>query len=210
METAKNPSLAKVLLGCWTVQRIRGTSAYGQGTVPTDLTLSEGFSDRGTRTRHPITDAEGAGKANRWAKVCAEKVAKLPKADDALWDALAAMKPADLDSLIAHGVALSVSLDSELKGLTGKFLAALKFEMAEHFVPTADSYLGRVSKTLILQALTEAGKVTGAADKSRLEAMKKGELAAEAERRMGDSGWVPAVIRTGKAKQAVAKAKKRK
>jgi ParB family chromosome partitioning protein len=197
MEAATHAHAAKVLMACWTVLRIRSTgSGFMRGSVPTDLTLGEDFSGKGTRTRHPISDAEGLGKANKWAKQCAERVSRFPKAEDALWDALAALKPAELDGVIAYGVALSVSLDSEGKGLTGKFLAAVEVDMAKHFTPTADNYLARVSKPLIIEALVEAGKIDGNAEKGELGGMKKSELAALAEKRLAGSGWVPAVMRT--------------
>jgi ParB family transcriptional regulator, chromosome partitioning protein len=213
METAKNTHVAKVLLACWSVQRIRATSDHSRGSAPTDLTLGQDYE--GTRTRHPISDAEGLGKVNRWGKECAACVAKLPKAEEALWDVLAAMKPAELDSVIAHGVAMSVSLAATSKGLTGKLLAALDLDMAAHFTPTADNYLGRVSRTLILEGLNEAGKIKGTGDKDALTEMKKGQLAEEAEKRLADAGWVPAVIRNSKAAgakkgQKVVASKKRK
>ena len=118
-------------------------------------------------------------------------------------------KPAQasrLDALIAYGVAQSVSLSEKTTGLTAKFLAALDFDMAAHFTPTAANYLAHVAKPLILAALTEAGKVNDEADRAALLAMKKGTLAAEAEMRLAGTGWVPELIRTPKAK-APAKAK---
>ncbi len=80
--------------------------------------------------------------------------------------------------------------------------------MADHFTPTAENYFGRVSKDLILEALTEAGKVGGENDRGALLAMKKGVLAKEAETRLQGSGWVPTVIRTEHAKPQQVEGKK--
>lgn len=199
--TAERPDVAKVLLACSMVQHIRsrvGGGYRGLG-APCDYVIGrDGYG--GTRTHHPITDEAGNATDKAFREACIDMAKKLPEAEGKLWDALAAMKPAVLDKIIAYGVALSVSLFTDNDGLTGKFFAALNFDMSEHFTPTADNYLGRVSKRLVIEALTEAGKLTGDADKAALLAMKKGALAAEAEKRLAGSGWVPTVIRTPKRK----------
>ncbi|NNH49546.1 hypothetical protein [Stenotrophomonas maltophilia] len=66
--------------------------------------------------------------------------------------------------------------------------------MADHFQPTADNYLGRISKPFVVAALTEAKQVNGNANKEGLLAMKKGVLAAEAEKRLAGTGWLPKPI----------------
>ncbi len=99
------------------------------------------------------------------------------------------------------GVALSVSLSSDHKGLTAKLLGAVDFDMADHFQPTADNYLGRISNPFVVAALTEAKQVNGNADKEGLLAMKKGVLAAEAEKRLAGTGWLPKPIRGPKPKK---------
>ena len=80
-------------------------------------------------------------------------------------------------------------------------LASLDFDMAAHFTPTAENYLGRVSKELIVDAVKEAGKLNGEADKAGLAAMKKSALATEAEKRLAGTGWVPKTIRAPKPKK---------
>lgn len=203
---AERPDAAKILLACWTVKQIRDSARE----VPTDLSLSNGGYGYGTRTYHPITDDAGKAKADALVVACKTAIKDLPTADGKLWDALSEMKPAQLDKLIALGVALTVSVNEEHKGLTAKLLETLDFDMAEHFEPTADNYLGRVSKTLIVEALTEAKQIKGEADATALLAMKKGALAAEAEKRLAGTGWVPKGIRSPKPKakkQAEPKAK---
>lgn len=202
IETAKRPDVAKVMLACWTVQRIRedgmGRGYSGLG-VPSDLYISS--MDRGgTRVGHKIVDAAGEAKTEAFSDACDAVVVGLPDDEGKLWDALAAMASAELDALIAYGVALSVSLAPENDHLTGKLIAALGLDMSQHFEPTADNYLGKVSKPLIVEALKEAEKVDGPSDADALQAMKKGSLVAEAEARLAGSGWVPKLIRTPKPK----------
>ena len=51
--------------------------------------------------------------------------------------------------------------------------------MAEHWTPTVDGYLGRVTKAQILDAVREA---KGEASAQLIEHLKKGDMAREAER----------------------------
>ena len=59
--------------------------------------------------------------------------------------------------------------------------------------PTVDNFLGRVTKARILQAVSQA-KGQRAAD--RIEHLKKGDMAAEAETLLADTGWLPEPLRT--------------
>lgn len=193
--TAANPQVAKVLLACWMVQDLR----HQHGSVPTDFRIAD--AGHGTRTYHPITDDEGPAKKEAFDKIGADLIDGLPKAEGPLWDALSAMSADELDKLIAYAVARSVSLASEHKGLTAKLLTALGFNMSDHFTATVSNYLGRVSKELIIEALTEAGQIKSDAERAALLTMKKAALAAEAEKRLAGTGWVPKVVRTPKPKQ---------
>ena len=188
--TARNPQVAKVLLACWMVVSLR-TRTH---SVPVDLRIAEmGF---GTRTQHPIADEGGEAKRKAFDSIGEALVASLPKDEDALWDALMQFPPDELDRLIAFAVASSVSLSRSHTGLTAKLLNALGFDMADHFTPTAANFLGRVSKALIIDALTEAGKVPDDVQRAMLTALKKPDLAARAESELATSRWVPSVIRT--------------
>ncbi|MCM5538591.1 MULTISPECIES: ParB/RepB/Spo0J family partition protein [Xanthomonas] len=202
IEVAKRPDVAKVLMAVWAVQHILSRVGGGlRGTrAPTDLAITE--TCYGCGRVMPITDETGTAKAKAFAEECIALAKTLPDASEKQWDALAAMSGEELDKIIAYGVALSVSLTDDHKGLTGKLLDALNFDMSAHFEATADTYLGRVSKPLIVDALREAGKINGPTDKDALLAMKKGTLASEAQSRLAGSGWVPKGIRTPKAKAA--------
>ena len=58
--------------------------------------------------------------------------------------------------------------------------------------PTADTYLKRVPKARILEAV----RVTkGEGTAQLLDHLKKGEMATEAERLLKGSGWLPEVLR---------------
>src|SRR3546814_17011687 len=59
--------------------------------------------------------------------------------------------------------------------------------------PTVNTFLGRVTKARILQAVTEA-KGEHAAD--RIAHLKKGDMATEAETLLADTGWLPEPLRT--------------
>lgn len=58
--------------------------------------------------------------------------------------------------------------------------------------PTVDNYLGRVTKTRILEAVREA---RGEAAAQLIDHLKKPEMAKEAERLLADSGWLPEPLR---------------
>lgn len=199
--TASSVNAAKVLFVCKFVAEIRHTSS----AIPCDMGLATGY---GTRTSCSISDGVGQAQEAEFVASGEALIAKLPKDSVELWDSIAALKTTDIDTLIAYAVARSVSLAVECDGLSAKYLEALEFNMADHFSPTAANYLSRVSKGLILEALAEAGKVEGDADRSALLAMKKGALAQEAETRLGGTGWVPQLIRTQNVKPLKTKAKK--
>lgn len=68
---------------------------------------------------------------------------------------------------------------------------ALDIDMAAWFRPSAENYFARISKTAILEALTEIkGGTAPAWDKA-----KKADLAAIAEREIAQTGWLPPPLR---------------
>jgi len=75
----------------------------------------------------------------------------------------------------------------------GQLAAALSLDMAQWWQPTAQSYLGRVSKKQILDAVAETVSPEAAENLAKL---KKDALVAEAEQRLAGSGWLPAMLRT--------------
>ncbi|MEB0222145.1 ParB/RepB/Spo0J family partition protein [Pseudomonas sp. AB12(2023)] len=200
--TTTNANAAKILLACKFVTDSRSD----WNATPTDLSVGTGY---GTRTGCTITDDAGQLKEAEFVALGKKLIEALPVDHGELWDALAAMNNAELDRLLAFAVARSVSLAFEPSKLSDKYLHALSLNMADHFTPTANNYLGRVSKDLIIQALSETGKIAGDEDLNALLGMKKGTLAQEAEARLAGTGWVPSLIRTAEAKATAKKGTKK-
>jgi ParB family chromosome partitioning protein len=129
-----------------------------------------------------------------WAKA-------LPKESADLWAALQDWDGDSRTGLFAHVVSLSVNAVHESWNRRPRALAhadhlakAVDLDMAAAgWTPTVDNFLGRVTKARILQAVAEA-KGQRAAD--RIEHLKKGEMAAEAETLLANTGWLPEPLRT--------------
>ncbi|MDR3495003.1 MAG: DNA-binding protein, partial [Ancalomicrobiaceae bacterium] len=125
----------------------------------------------------------------------------LPKESAELWDALQEWDGDSRAALFAHVVSLSVNAVHEAWNRRPRAFAhadrlaqAFDLDMADTgWRPTVDNFLGRVTKTRILQAVAEA-KGQRAAD--RIEHLKKGDMASEAESLLADTGWLPEPLRT--------------
>jgi ParB family transcriptional regulator, chromosome partitioning protein len=147
--------------------------------------LNDSASAEAIRVRH-----EG------WAKT-------LPKESADLWEALQEWDGDSQAGLFAHVVSLSVNAVHEAWNRRPRAFAhadrlaqAVDLDMAAvGWKPTVDNFLGRVTKARILQAVTEA-KGQRAAD--RIEHLKKGEMATEAETLLADTRWLPEPLRTQK------------
>ncbi|OLP62654.1 DNA-binding protein [Xaviernesmea oryzae] len=124
----------------------------------------------------------------------------LPQAPRDLWDFLLALDEASQRALFAHCVSLSVNAVAQLWNRrpgaiahADKLASALGFDMAEQgWVPTVDSYLGRVPKVRILEAVRQAKGEDAA---QLIDHLKKGDMAREAERLLAGSGWLPEPLR---------------
>jgi ParB family chromosome partitioning protein len=69
-------------------------------------------------------------------------------------------------------------------------------DVAKDWTPTVDSYLGRVTKAHIVEAVSEGVSEDAA---RRIADMKKPDMAQTAEQLLAGSGWLPPVLRTPKA-----------
>jgi len=135
--------------------------------------------------------------------------ARLPDESGALWAKLVALPHEEQMALLAHCVSLGVNaLFEAVKGYDGRISAhgvaqriaaadalatVVGLHMAEAgWVPTADNYLGRVTKPRIIEAVREA---RGDATAALIEHLKKGDMAREAERLLEGSGWLPEPLR---------------
>jgi ParB family chromosome partitioning protein len=152
------------------------------------------------------------------AKAVAERheawKADLPKDEAALWDWLAALDETSRGTLLAHCVSFGVNALYE-KGdryggpgvsvhgvqqrlvLADRLARAVGLDMVEAgWRPTVDSYLGRVTKPRILEAVREA---KGEQSAQLIDHLKKADMAKEAERLLDGAGWLPEPLRTPEA-----------
>jgi ParB family chromosome partitioning protein len=78
---------------------------------------------------------------------------------------------------------------------------AAGLDMREHWSATADTYLGRVTKARILEAVVEGVSADAA---KRLADLKKADMAQAAEAALKDKGWLPPLLRAPAAAPAAA------
>ncbi|WP_315828393.1 MULTISPECIES: ParB/RepB/Spo0J family partition protein [unclassified Bradyrhizobium] len=166
-----------------------GTNAHVVGIQPikTDLAAhADGIEDA------------APGKA--WADRHANWARQLPRDVADLWSFVAGLDQDSRMALFAHCVALTVNavkLPWERRpralATANRLAQAVELDMTGYWRPTACSYLGRVTKARILDAVRE-GAGTEAAE--RIADMKKLDMADAAEQLLTATGWLPALLRT--------------
>ncbi|GFE66541.1 ParB/RepB/Spo0J family partition protein [Litoreibacter roseus] len=125
----------------------------------------------------------------------------LPKQPEDLWDALTEWDSDSRDALFAHCVAMTVNAVQEPHHRKPRQIAhadilasTLGLDMVKAgWTPTADSYLGRVTKAQILAAVREA---KGDKDADRIAGFKKPDMVEAAEELLVGTGWLPQPLRT--------------
>lgn len=145
--------------------------------------LNDSASAQAIRARH-----------ESWSKA-------LPKESADVWETLQEWDGDSQAGLFAHIVSLSANAVYEPWNRRPRAFAhadrvaqAVDLDMAAAgWKPTVDNFLGRVTKARILQAVAQA-KGQRAAD--RIEHLKKGDMAAEAESLLADTAWLPEPLRT--------------
>ena len=135
---------------------------------------------------------------------------RIPAGDEALWDWLVGLDDENRMALLAHCVSYGVNALYERPnpyGGSGVSEHGLKVRLAQAdrlaratgldmaqvgWRPTVGNYLGRVTKTRIVEAVRE-----GAGERAAqlIDHMKKGDMAKEAERLLADTGWLPEPLR---------------
>lgn len=150
------------------------------------------------------SQAPGLGDTPLAAKVDARHhdwSGQLPAEPGDLWDVLTTFDSEKQLRLFAHCVSLTVNALHEAWNRRPKAMAhadrlarALSLDIAATgWTPTVDNFLGRVTKARIVEAVREAKGVEQA---KRIEPLKKGDMAREAEQLLADSGWLPEPLRT--------------
>ncbi len=128
-------------------------------------------------------------------------LASMPKHPDDLWAGLSRLEVSSQQSLFAHCVGLSVNGVHEAYNRRPQALAhadvlaqVMNLDMATAgWTPTVDTYLGRVTKARILQAVREA---KGEHAAQLIDHLRKGEMAEKAAALLAGSGWLPEPLRT--------------
>jgi ParB family chromosome partitioning protein len=124
----------------------------------------------------------------------------LPEQPSALWPFLLSLDSDTQDALFAHCAGLTINAVHESLGRSNKRRHALQLAQAlgldmeaQGFTTTAANYLGRIKKQQILETVAE---VKGEQTAELLADHKKKDMAAEAERLLSGTGWLPEVLRT--------------
>jgi ParB family chromosome partitioning protein len=128
---------------------------------------------------------------------------RLPREPSETWAFVIGLPTSDLLDLLAHCVALGINaIRNPLDRRVGAWnhadtlATAVGLDMTRVWSPTAQSYLGRVTKARIIEAVREG---TGEGTADRLAGLKKGEMAEAAEQALAGTGWLPTLLRTAPA-----------
>jgi ParB family chromosome partitioning protein len=126
--------------------------------------------------------------------------AQLPKDTADLWDVLTGLDSDSRQALFAHCAGLTINATCQPYDRRPKAIAhadrvaeAVQLDMVEAgWRPTVATYLGRVTKARILEAVREA---KGEQAAHLFEDLKKADRAREAERLLDGTGWLPEPLR---------------
>ena len=124
---------------------------------------------------------------------------RLPNEHDTLWGWLQDQDVATLLGLLAVCVARTANAGGRnwttpdgSRCIAAEVASAAGLDMRQCWAPTKASYLGRVPKALILDAVRERA---GASAAGRIAGTKKEVMAADAERLLDGKGWLPTMLR---------------
>jgi ParB family transcriptional regulator, chromosome partitioning protein len=131
---------------------------------------------------------------NQWIK-------RIPEDPDEFWDWLLEQEQAVVLELLAfcvgqtvHAVRVPHESPTQPRLVAADQLAkAVQLDMSGWWTATGESYLGRVKKDLILQAITEG---SGETNLEELGKLKKGQLVATAEARLSGTRWLPEILKS--------------
>jgi ParB family chromosome partitioning protein len=157
---------------------IKGVSTYLDGHAPG---IDESRAGRSIAERH-----------ERWA-------VRLPKEAADLWTFVQGLAATDLLDLLAHCASLTVNaVRTPFDRKPGawahadRLAQAVALDMSGYWSATVASYLGRVTKARIGEAVREAVSAEAA---ERIGGLKKPDMASEAEALLSGKGWLPSLLR---------------
>lgn len=157
---------------------IKGVSTYLDGHAPG---IDESRAGRSIAERH-----------ERWA-------VRLPKEAADLWTFVQGLAAGDLLDLLAHCASLTVNaVRAPFDRKPGawahadRLAQAVDLDMSGYWTPTVASYLGRITKAKIGEAVREAVSEEAA---ERIGGLKKPDMASEAEALLAGKGWLPSLLR---------------
>jgi ParB family chromosome partitioning protein len=128
----------------------------------------------------------------------------LPKSSSDLWSALLGMDQTTRQGIFTHLASLAVNAvrsphvhRGDVIQHADQLVSALGLDIVKAgWVTTAENYLNRVSKGRISEAVTEA---RGEETATLISDLKKDKMAAEAQRLLDGTGWLPEALRCGEA-----------
>lgn len=157
---------------------IKSVTAYLDGHAP-------GIDD--TRAGRSIAE-----RHERWA-------VRLPEAAMDLWTFVEGLGATELLDLLAHCASLTVNaVRAPLDRKPGawahadRLAQAVDLDMSGYWSATVTSYLGRVTKARIGEAVREAVSEEAA---ERIGGLNKPDMASEAEALLAGTGWLPSLLR---------------
>lgn len=189
---AGNPDVALIAV----IHAIAWPVFYGSNDTPSCLVVRfDSVQLRGS--------AEGIEDSPAAVKLATQRefwMRRLPNSADGFWDWLLAQDAATRLDLLAYCAGCSVNAvkkrheraDTDRLAHADRLALALGLDMTQWWQPTAQSYFRHVPKLRILEAVKE-GDTPEAAE--NLAKLKKEALAAEAERRLSGTGWLPEILR---------------
>jgi ParB family chromosome partitioning protein len=157
---------------------IKPSSAYLDSHAPG---IAESRAGRSVDERH-----------ERWA-------VRLPKEPGDLWAFVQGLAATELLDLLAHCASLTVNAvrmtwDRRPAAMAqaDRLAEAVDLDMGAYWAPTVERYLGRVTKTRIVEAVSEGVSAEAA---ERISSLKKPDMASEAEALLAGTDWLPALLR---------------
>lgn len=191
IEVARHPHVALAALVHGMVQTVLQDSHYGHD-LPLGVSLK--VQDRLEGMAPDWPESRAAVALRELQRVAGEA---LPQDSAELFAALLAMEQGELVRRLAVCVAATVDVVTPRATAHqpgAELEQAVGLDMAAWWQPTAAGYFQHVPKVAILEAVGEFAPSHAA----RLAKLKKADIASEAERLVDGTGWMPAVLRSGR------------